>query len=346
MSGSRRRRINSTEALARSLGLSRWTVSRVLNGHGGVSKKTEARVRALVRESGFEPSLYARTLRGGRTLTIGVCIQELDSPSLSKKVGRLQALFRKEGFRCLLELTGRNRVLEEQVLSRFLNLKVDGIVVIGSILSGNSPVFAELVQSGTPVSLVDPETDVDFPSVEVDRAGAMEKMLELLWKEQHRSFGLAGFDPEYPYSFQRLKGVELFLSRRKATKIWSLFEPGMVTHDYEYGERLGKMVLKEKKKPSAVVAVNDRVAIGLITHLRSAGVQIPGDLSVVGHDNLDVASFTEPKLTTVDQNIHLLMQAAVNGIIDGIEKRGKVPVRQVIPTEIVIRHSHLRKVSQ
>tara|TARA_R100000027_G_scaffold67429_1_gene66081 strand:+ start:6139 stop:7206 length:1068 start_codon:yes stop_codon:yes gene_type:complete len=336
------RGIDSTAALAAHLGLSRWTVSRVLNGHGGVSEKTVERVRSAMKESGFEPNLYARSLRGGRTRTIGVCIQEMDSPSLSRKVSRLQALFRDRDYHCLLELTNRNHSLEEQVLRHFLNLKVDGIVGIGTCLSPASALIGELKSSGISVILVDPETTLPFPTVEVDRSGATESMMNLLWTAGHRTFGFAGFDPDYAYSEKRLEGANRFLERRDGERVWSIYEPGTVKHDFTYGSRLAAQILKQKSMPSAVLAVNDRVAIGLVSELSRKGIKVPENLAVVGHDNLEVSSFFEPTLTTVDQNIRELMESVSTGLLEWIEE-GQIPPRRVIlPTELQVRQSHKR----
>ncbi len=329
--------IDSTASLARHLGLSRWTVSRVLNGHGGVRSETVERVRRAMRESGFEPNPYARSLRGGRTRTIGVCIQELDSPSLSRKVAELQGEFRRRDYHSLLELTARDHSLEERVLRHFVNLKVDGIVGIGTCLSPASALIRELEESEIPVLLVDPETVLPFPVVEVDRAAATRSMLEFLWAGGHRRFGLAGFDPDYTYSAGRLEGVEEFFGKKSSDgPVWSLFEPGTVRHDFSYGDRLAESVAGESVPPTVVLAVNDRVAIGLLAGLRRRGL----DLAVVGHDNLDIAPYFDPPLTTIDQRTSVLMETAGRGLIEWLET-GEVPPRRTrLPTELKVRESH------
>ncbi|MFP4353471.1 MAG: LacI family DNA-binding transcriptional regulator [Puniceicoccaceae bacterium] len=329
--------IDSTAALARHLGLSRWTVSRVLNGHGGVRAETRERVRRAMRESGFEPNLYARSLRGGRTRTIGVCIQELDSPSLSRKVAELQDEFRRRDYHSLLELTARDHSLEERVLRHFLNLKIDGIVGIGTCLSPTSALVRELEDSAIPVLLVDPETILPFPIVEVDRAAATRLMLEFLWAEGHRCFGLAGFDPDYTYSAYRLEGVaEFFRENPLDGPVWSLFERGTVRHDFSYGDRLAESIAAGPVLPSAILAVNDRVAVGLLAGLGRRGL----DLAVVGHDNLDFAPYFDPPLTTVDQRTSVLMKTAAGGLVGWLETGDIPPRRTRLPTELKVRESH------
>jgi len=293
-----------------------------------------------MKDSGFEPNHYARSLRGGSTRTIGICIQEVESPSLSRKAGELQRLFRESEYRCLLELTNRNHLLEEQVLRHFLKLKVDGIVGIGTCLSPESDLITEIETAGVPVVLVDPETKLPFPVVEVDRAGATGSILELLWQAGHRSFGFAGFDPDYTYSADRIKGANKFLSTRSLKPLWMYFESGTVRHDFHYGARLGDEICDKCSLPDAILAVNDRVAMGLIASLRRNGTSVPKDVAVVGHDNIESSSYFEPSLTTVDQQIELLMKAAQQSLIDFLKTGKKPPARITIPTVLQSRESH------
>ena len=110
-----------------------------------------------------------------------------------------------------------------------MNLKVDGIVGIGTCLSPASALIRELEESEIPVLLVDPETVLPFPVVEVDRAAATRSMLEFLWAGGHRRFGLAGFDPDYTYSAGRLEGSGGIF--REKVIGW----PGLVAFRARYG---------------------------------------------------------------------------------------------------------------
>jgi len=334
--------ITSTDALAKHLGLSRWTVSRVLNGHPGVSPETVERIRKAMDEAGFEPSPHARFLRGGPTRMIGVCIQELESPSLIRKAGILQKLFRESGYDCLLELTHRNRSLEEKVIRHFISLRVGGIVCIGTRMRKDSILVRTLQKKNIPVVLVDPEIPLPFPCVEVDRAYAMESMLSLLQSEGHKYFGFLGFDPKYAYSEQRMRGAEDFFARQKAEFLFSLYEKGTVQHDYEYGARLAGRFLEQDKRPDVLVCVNDRVAISLISTLQREGWAIPGDVAVAGHDNLDVSSYFNPPLTTADQDIPSLMEKVRDLVLEHIDgELGTATELVKVRPKIMVRQSHL-----
>ena len=113
--------ITSTKDLAEHLGLSRWTVSRVLNGHPEVKEETRRRVLDAARELGFSPNAMARGLRGGSTGLVGVCFQEIESPALAKKTAFLQQQLRAMGFQGMIELTDGDPNLEESVLRHFLS---------------------------------------------------------------------------------------------------------------------------------------------------------------------------------------------------------------------------------
>lgn len=334
--------ITSTDALAKHLGLSRWTISRVLNGHTGVREETVQRVRKAMEEAGFEPNPHARFLRGGPTKIVGVCIQELESPSLIKKVGTLQNLFREEGYDSLLEMTHRDRALEEKVIRHFISLRVGGIVCIGTRMTENSALVQTLRKKDIPVVLVDPEIALPFSTVEVDRAFAMKSMLNLLKSVGHTRFGFMGFDPDFTYSKQRMTGADEFFAGSDAECFFSFFEKGMVQHDYEYGSRLASRFMEQDKRPDALLCVNDRVAIGLITSLQRSGWSIPGDVAVTGHDNLDVTSYFNPPLTTVDQDTSLLMEKARQLLLDSIA--GMLPDDRVfwkVEPKLMVRQSHL-----
>ena len=336
-------KIQNTSALAEHLGLSRWTVSRVINGHAGVKAETAARVRAAIHDIGFLPNPMARSLRGGRTGTIGVCFQELESPLLARKTSILQQMLREENFNALIELTNRNRALEEKVIRHFIATRVEGIVLVGSLQRPTDAGAVLLAHEKVPVVLIDPEVSLPYPEVSLDREEAMRLVLEHLYSLGHRSFAVLGIDPEDAYGARRWRGIRntaKTLGISLKTQISSYFKPDYHQHDYRYGEYLAGQLLRSGVLPTAVIALNDRVAMGAIKRLRAAGLEVPRDLSIVGYDNLDFTDYSQPTLTTVDQHVELLMQTArgilLRSIRDGNE-RG--PQRQQIAPVLIERES-------
>jgi len=318
MSNKRSGKVADTAALARHVGLSRWTVSRVLNGHPGVLPQTVERVHAAMAEVGFKPSTLARGLRGGRTGIVGVCFQELESPILARKVALLQQALRGLGYHALIELTNGDQELERAALGNFLALRAEGVVLIGSRLTEADPAVAACERDGKPIVWVDPEKRVAGEQLAIDRARSMRLVLDHLHGLGHRRFAVLGIDPRDPFGAFRWPAFERHRKRLKIPQAdtVSLYTPGHTVHDYEYGRTLAEQLLGAAgAMPTAIIALNDRVAIGAINRLREAGWETPRDVSVAGYDNLAISAHFPPPLTTVDQCADRLMREAAERLV-------------------------------
>ncbi|BCU78079.1 LacI family DNA-binding transcriptional regulator [Luteolibacter sp. LG18] len=339
-------RLNTTEALAKHLGISRWTVSRVLNGHEGVKPETVRRVRQAIEELDFQPSALARGLRGGQTATIGVCFQDLDSPILAMRAAALQQQLREQGYHTVIELSGAGADLERHALRRFVAQHVDGIVLIFSRLPSDDPVLELLEREKIPSFWVDPENAVPGDKVTLNRSHSMKLVLEHLAELGHRRIALLGIDPLDRFGSLRMPGL-----KRHAPKVGldferdflSVFHPGETRQSFDYGRELAaKLIATAKGKlPTAIIALNDRIAIGIINRLREEGIRVPEDVSVVGHDNIAVAEHFHPPLTTVDQQTDRLMHLAVRGLLDRLEPgAAPSPGRSLtVQPRLVVRNS-------
>ncbi|MDA0347094.1 MAG: LacI family DNA-binding transcriptional regulator [Verrucomicrobia bacterium] len=333
--------ITSTKDLAEYLGLSRWTISRVLNGHPEVKEETRQRVLEAANSFGFSPNAMARGLRGGSTGLIGVCFQELESPALAKKMSFLQRQLRSLGFQGMIELTDGDPELEESVIRHFLSLKTDGIILVGSTLKASSRTINRLVQTGVSIVLVDPIHQLPFPTIHLDRAGIMERIVEHLWNRGHRQFALLGIESDRVLGKVRIDGIRKGLEKFKgdfASQVSSYTAPGFGLQDYGYGYSLAKTVLDIKDPATAWIAMNDRLAIGALSHLRERKIEVPEKLALVGFDNLDISSWYDPPLTTVDQVIPKLFREVVARLVSSINEplKNATSIDWIFP-ELIIR---------
>lgn len=317
--------VATTAALARHLGLSRWTVSRVLNGHGGVLPETVERVHKAMAELGFQPNALARSLRGGRSGAVGVCFQEMESPILARKVSLLQQALRGLGYRALIELTTGDQELERQAIVHFLSMQVEGIVLIGSQLAEGDPTLAMVQGQKMPLLWVDPEYKVKGDQISVNRVWSMRLVLDHLLGLGHRRIGVIGIDPDNPYGAFRIPALLAYARQRGLDAERDLvmhYHAGHLTHDYPYGWQLAAELLEKCGKharPTALVALNDRVAIGAMAYLRSVGVDVPRQMSIIGYDNLGVTEYLSPSLTSVDHHAELLMSRAAQILAERIK---------------------------
>ena len=197
----------STGDLAAHLGISRWAVSRVLNGQPGVSESTRQRVEALVAESGFQPNRMARGLRGGTTGLVGVLFQELESPALARKAAQLQQRLRDAGFRALIELSAADQRWEEETLRHFMSLRVDGVVLVGTTLPVDHTLLRQLARQAIPAVVVDPAQALSMTTVQLDRAEAIAEAVRHLHGLGHRKFALLGIESDPILGPQRLRGI-------------------------------------------------------------------------------------------------------------------------------------------
>jgi DNA-binding LacI/PurR family transcriptional regulator len=338
--------LNTTAALARHLGISRWTVSRVLNGHSGVKEETVRKVQQAIRDLDFQPSALARGLRGGQTATVGVCFQDLDSPVMAMRAASLQQRLREEGYHTVIELSGASAELERGAIRRFVGHHVDGIVLIFSRLTADDPAIRMLERENTPCFWVDPENPVPGDKVLLDRARSMKLVLEHLSGLGHRRIALLGIDPKNRFGALRMPGLKQYAPKcgldfeRDFTLV---FHPGETMHTFDYGYELaGELIERSGKKlPTAIIALNDRIAIGAINRLREEGVRVPEDVSVVGYDNIAVAEHFFPTLTTVDHQTDRLMDLAVRGLLERLvpENADLPPRESSVHPKLVIRNS-------
>lgn len=288
----------------------------MLNGHPEVKAETVARVRQAMVALGFVPSPLGRALRGSRTGIVGVCFQAIGSPIVARKIATLQRVLRGAGFRALFEVTDGHPALELEVIRHFTAMRIDGLVLVGGITEANAErVVALLREPRLRAVVVDPVQKFPLPTVELNRAAGMRLALGHLLALGHHRFALLGIDERVLYGRNRWEGIRAVAAERGldvARTFVSLSENDPGALDFAYGRRLAENYLRLAARPTAILALNDQVAIGAMAFLQQAGIAIPRDVSVVGFDNLDVAAHVNPRLTTIDQHNEQLMSAAVD----------------------------------
>ena len=330
--------IRSVEEFSNHLGLSRWTVSRILNGHKGVREETRQRVLAEMSRLNFQPNMMARSLRGSKTGLVGVCLQAIDSPILARKISGIQKVLHERGLRGVLEVTSGQPEAERSVINHFLSLQVEGIILVGSTLQPNDPIFTRLSAEKTSVVSVDAAWDVPLPRVELNRHGAMLLCLRHLLKRGRTSFALLGLESDPIYGYRRIEGLKE--AAEKLDLSWdnaftSFKVDSQAQWSFGYGDAMAQELLQMESPPRGIIALNDEVAIGALKTIREWGYFVPRDFSVVGFDNLDIGEWTEPGLTSIAQNVEGLIEHSIQLMQDESAMEGDFPVVKVQPRLIV-----------
>lgn len=333
--------ISSTAQLARRLGLSRWTVSRALNGHPGVDPKTVERIKEEARREGFAPNLLGSGLRTGRTDLVGICLPDLVDYFLTTKITMLQNALQDRKFHPLFQIVS-NATAENDALVRFAAMRCAGVVMIASRLTAADPGPRKLAAQGIPCVQIDPVNSSNRSSISTDRRHAIADALAHLAGLGHRSAVAAGFSRDTSYGRQRIAGLEdgcRAIGWDFARDIIVLPPPPSDADDFAAGTQLGESYLALPARPPAILALNDRVAVGLLHRLQAAGLRVPDDVSLIGYDNSDFSPYTDPPLSTIDPCVNLLIERAV-GMLEfaqGAKTRSKP---DLVKPGLVLRGSH------
>lgn len=314
--------VRSTRQLAEVLGLSRWTVSRALNGHKGLNAATIERVRRAARESGFAPSVLGRGLRAGTTDLLGVCVPDLVDYFLTDKVMRLQKAAAARGLDVLLQIGDETPESEAAALERFASMRCRGVIVVAPRLPARSAGWRRLEDAGIPVVRIDPLVPGRGRTVETDRAGGVAQAVKHLRALGHRRIAAAGISPGNLYGRQRIEGMRAAWSGSgPEIPLWPMPPEDGAWPDFE------------RRPVTAVLAINDRAAMRLIRWADRRGLRVPDDLSLVGYDNAEVAALSRPSLTTIDPRPGVLVERAVELLFSPKSARVR------IQPELVVRES-------
>jgi LacI family transcriptional regulator len=339
-----RRRIATIRELARLSGVSVATVSRVLNGYVDVSEATRERVLKLAREIDYTPSAAARTLVMQRSQVIGVILEtgeghpDLQHPFFQEVLVGLKHRIGASGYDLLLfatEIPG-NGFADHSILRRARHHRVDGVVVMG-VDSQNADI-QKLARSPIPCVAV----DLDLVGrrtgyvISDNLGGARLAVRHLHELGHHRIAIVTGMLSTRPGS-DRLLGY-----RAELEALGLPYRDDYVREGdfyYESGYRATQELLDLETPPTAVFAAGDLMAAGCVRAAEERGVQIPGDVALVGFDDIQLAGMMQPALTTVRQDKMGLGATAADALLQMIEQTDAVPPIATLPVELVVRES-------
>jgi DNA-binding LacI/PurR family transcriptional regulator len=330
--------------VAQRSGVSVTTASRIINGReSGVPIRDETRERVLTAaaEMGYKPNLLARGLRGSRSSLIGVIARDVSDPFHIQVLQGINEVTRARDFRLFLGHVDYRPDVALTYGSMFERSHADGILVLGDLADGDRTFGDLTMQHRFVVGVSDRVEPGQFPGVYSDSVTGTGLALDHLWALGHRRITCVS-DPGTADQRQRVSLYRTFMAEHGAgdTAIshqTSQPDPGP---SYELGRRLFADP-GSPAAPTAIYATSDTIAIGLMQAAYQARVVVPDQVSIVGYDNIDIAAYTIPPLTTVSQAGVEMGREAAALLLDMIEAdRDVEQVRDVIiqPT-LVVRES-------
>jgi LacI family transcriptional regulator len=326
------------EDIARISGVSRSTVSRVINADPNVKERTRDKVQEVIQNLNFQPNMAARGLAAGSTKVIGLVIPVgisfiFSDPYFPLVIQGISSACNQLGYSIMLWLAEAK--YERKTISQILyNGLIDGVIVSSMIL--DDPLIDRLSESNRPfITIGRHPTNEKINYVDVDnRAGAYQGVSYAVRSGHHRVALIGG--PHTTISGQdRYQGYLDALQEHGLPLI-----PDLVTEG-EFTDPSGYQAMKRllQQSPDAVFVASDAMAFAAMRAIQEANLRIPDDIAVIGFDDIPSAATSKPPLTTVRQPISRTGQIAAEMLIDMIEHPSPQPRRVVLPTELVIRSS-------
>ena len=320
--------------VAREAAMSVATVSRALNDHDSVTRETRDHIRAIAKRLRYVPHGAARSLITRRTETLGVVLPDLYGEFFSELIRGIDAAAREHGLHLLVS-SSHGSASETGAALRALSGRVDGIL----IMSPHAPTanLADDLPVSTPVVLMNTRSnDEEYLSLAIDNHGGAWKMVEHLADTGYRRIALIGRPADYVDAQERLRGYREALAHFAKGTVAQVLDGDF---SEESGHAAGLVIAAMKPRPDAVFAANDMMALGCLRAFRDAGVRVPQDIAVAGFDDIPIARFVSPGLTTMRVNIAELGGRAARALIASLTGPPPPATHQVLAPDLVVRAS-------
>jgi len=323
--------------VAQEAGVSIATVSRVINGNRPVGKDLEKRVLRAMKKLHYHPSSLARSLKMQESMLVGILIPILEHPAYSRMASSVEKSLFNNGYRGIVCNSEEDENRENAYIEMLLRQRADGIIVNTS--ARNPEYLHELNQNNIPIVLFDRSVDgVSCHQVFCDNSQGGYSAIQHLAELGHQRVGVIAA-PTYPEVIQRrLKGVKHAIADYQLDNNPLLIRTGD-NQLFDMGYESARELLSMDHRPTAIFALTDVTAVGVLHAAREMGIRVPTELSVMGYDDVPIANYMLPPLTTIAQPFVQMGQTAVELLLKSIENPDTEPERAVLPTHMVIRES-------
>lgn len=326
--------------IARDLGLSVVTVSKVLRHHPDISDETRIRVLKRVEELDYQPNVLARSLVTGRSYLVGLVVPGLLHPFFAEVAKALSAVIREKGYSLIVSSSEEDPELERQEIRQLLARRLDALVIASSGTSIEQ--FERMGLQSQPFVLIDRE----FPGLEANYVGiddtaagriATEHLLDIGCRHVAHIGGR-----ENSTGIHRLEGYKQALQTRGVEYLanYVISRTNVDTESAEQGAEAMRMLLQCNPRPDGVFCHNDPLAIGAMNTILDAGLRIPEDIAIIGSGNLHYDNCLRVGLSSIDQQSNQIGERAAEIVLGLIESKETPAVRTIIlEPKLVVRAS-------
>jgi LacI family transcriptional regulator len=322
------------EEVARRAKVSTATVSRVLNNAEVVKGSTRARVMKAVEELKYHPNLHARTLAGGKSRTIGVIVSNLENPFFFDIYKTIEADAHARGFEVVMANTDYRPEQLATSVRLMIGRRVAGLAAVVSEMLPD--LVDELKDSSIPVVFYDVAAPrPNITNIRVNYKPGVDRVVDYLYSLGHRRLGFIGHHATLAPLNERMSAVLEAVSRHCDIEVRTAGDADTL----EGGRQAARSLLSASYAPTALVCVNDIMAVGALRELRERGLRVPHDVSVTGFDNVKLSEFCYPALTTVHIPRDRIGHIICDRLIPVSGKSAPMDRAIVIDPEFVLRES-------
>ncbi|NOZ48585.1 MAG: LacI family transcriptional regulator [Chloroflexi bacterium] len=331
----------TSKEVAELAGVSRTTVSYVLNNKSGgnirISEETRAKVWSAAEQLQYHPIVAAQMLRTNRSNMLAVMVPRVENPFYPHFARAIQDAAEQAGFEAIIYSTNNELAREKKFMNVILSRGIDGVVMqtyqlhsddLETLVSANVSV---VIHGETP-------THPFVDNIVMDEARAVQELVTYLIQKGHRRIAtIAG--PEETWAGRLRKDAYLTTLRAHGIPI---DESLIITAKYRrgFGARAMQSLLELDRPPTAVFAANDFLAVDALLYAVDAGLKIPDDVAIVGFDDIPEAIIVRPRLTTVRKDVEMIGATAVRMLIERLESEEPLPARvEILPHRIIVRDS-------
>ncbi len=324
--------------VAQEAGVSTQTVSRVINNRPDVSPETRRQVQAVIERLGYQPNAIARSLVSKRTRTLGLITADFSDYFFTQVIAGAEAEARRQGYFFMLGSTQRNPEDEPVYIRLLTERHVEGILWARPSSEPDERPLTALLEEGVPVVTTAYHlANESLTVVDVDNVDGARQAVRCLLENGRRQIAMIAGPVTWKSVIDRRQGYVAALKAVGLGINTKLIAPG--DWSYASGYQAARTLLAKGRSFDGLFAQNDQMAIGAIHALREAGKRVPEDVAVVGYDDIPVAEFSDPPLTTIRQPMCEVGQVATRLLIQAIENHGAPQKETLLQATLVKRQS-------
>lgn len=329
--------------VAKEAGVSKSTVSRVVNGNGFVKEETRKAVEQAIKKLNYTPSYFARGMRTGRTKTIAMLVPEYTNVFYGEMFRGVEDVALKHGYVVLVCNTERHTTSEIEYIEELIKRNVDGIIYNTYVMRKEVTSYLKEISHNIPVVFMDAlaKEEKDISYVYTNGYDITRKTVHYLFERGKKRIGYVRNAENFDVTQVRYDGFVKGLEDCGLKLYEELIYQAPLKEEPDYiqnGEVAANYYISLSHRPDAIMTATDLLAIGCVKQFKKEGVKIPEDINIIGYDNISLSRLIEPALTTLGQPTRQLGQTAANIIISKINGQ-KVKEQVVFEGELIIRES-------